>query len=350
MGERYAQLEDGMLLMLGGLPGDFIERSNTSVYSEIQKYLAKTQCPPHYSALVVKLKQALVDDENITDEELDVIIESGNFRLDQYNQSARDILSDSNVDGSGNIRPKKRKRGKKDIPSCIDNDGDNTNSLRSTIPGTNPINALLNPAAVVGNSSVQIASGHGQDSTAYEQTEIESSLELQAMMGDSCLSQPSSAYWVEKIEKNMAVMANVYELNNTLGQYFFAGIEASDLRKQEKKMRRDKYTGAVRLKLPWEGEDFKLEICLSKLVAIGISQAMRGSGEELRDMLGTHIFEAIKTSNRWKEQERDWIQDFSRVLRLSFPGGDIDDDCKLEVVLGYEFGWNFYKRVFPGDL
>ncbi|TEY52421.1 hypothetical protein BOTCAL_0259g00060 [Botryotinia calthae] len=172
-GKRYAQLQDDMLLKLGKLPVELLQ-CTTKEYQKVQAYLATLPYSQSYSALIADLQKVFVGAGLIEDAELDAILESGNFNLDQYDQSSITALSDSDVDSHRRATY--------------------TENPRDRIAGISSISALLNPADCIARStevrqSVQVTSGHGQDSITNEQTESESSgeqstsLELQVEMG-----------------------------------------------------------------------------------------------------------------------------------------------------------------------
>ncbi|KAF7906118.1 hypothetical protein EAF00_000397 [Botryotinia globosa] len=83
IGERYAQLQDDILLKLGRLPAVLIEKCTQNEYHMIQQYLNTMPCSEAHSALVVDLKNAFVGGDTLEDAQLDAIIESGKCRLDQ---------------------------------------------------------------------------------------------------------------------------------------------------------------------------------------------------------------------------------------------------------------------------
>ncbi|KAF7927939.1 hypothetical protein EAE99_005316 [Botrytis elliptica] len=83
IGERYAQLQDDILLKLGRLPAVLIEKCTQNEYHMIQQYLNTMPCSEAHSALVVDLKNAFVGGDTLEDAQLDAIIESGKCRLNQ---------------------------------------------------------------------------------------------------------------------------------------------------------------------------------------------------------------------------------------------------------------------------
>ncbi|TGO31761.1 hypothetical protein BHYA_0417g00080 [Botrytis hyacinthi] len=177
----------------------------------------------------------------------------------------------------------------------------------------------------------------GQGSPTDGRMEIESSREQSE--GSTCQT--------EAIKENIAIMAEVCRLESALGAHCFKGMDASYRRSQEKDTRVLRFTNAVRLHAACrEGEDFKLEVWLSRPIGL-ISQTMMTSVEGLIDVLGDYLFRAMKSSNCWKEHERDGIQDLTSVFNLSFENGKDENDCRLQVTLGYEMGLKFFQSVYP---
>ena len=182
---------------------------------------------------------------------------------------------------------------------------------------------------------------------------------------DSALSQPSirSAYRqggvVEETilggaeaqvvsDMKIAIMAELDKLESPLRVYLFEGINTSRMRHQEKERQCMRFTDTVRLHVAYRpGEDIKLEMWLCASIGNDILQAMIGSAEALRNVLGDYLFEAMKTSNWWKEEERKGIRDFGGAIKVSFPDGHDGSDCKVEVLLGSEMGLELYKNAFP---
>ncbi|PVH70190.1 hypothetical protein DL98DRAFT_521748 [Cadophora sp. DSE1049] len=149
-------------------------------------------------------------------------------------------------------------------------------------------------------------------------------------------------------DMKIAIMAEVDKLESRLGVYFFEGMYASRMRHQEKERQCMRFTDTVRLYVAYRpGEDIKLEMWLCASIGNDISQATIDSAEDLRNVLGDYLFEAMKASNWWKEEERKGICDFSGAVSVSFPDGHNGSDCKVEVLLGSEMGLDLYKNAFP---
>lgn len=146
----------------------------------------------------------------------------------------------------------------------------------------------------------------------------------------------------------IARMAEVNQLEKFLGDYLLEGICTSCMRCQEKERRCMRFTDTVRLYVAYrKGEDIKLEIWVCASIGKDILQATIISAEGLRSVLGSYLFEAMKSSNWRKEQERKEVYDFNGAVNISFPGEHDGSDCKMEVLLGSEMGLDFYKNVFP---
>ncbi|KAG0645019.1 hypothetical protein D0Z07_9192 [Hyphodiscus hymeniophilus] len=146
----------------------------------------------------------------------------------------------------------------------------------------------------------------------------------------------------------IAIMAEVDQLERFLGGYIFEGIYTSCMRHQEKERRCMRFTDTARLHVAYrEGEDIKLEIWLCGSIGNDILQATMSSAEDLRNVLGGYLFEAMNTSNWRKEQERKKTHDFSGAVNITFPDEHNGSDCKMEVLLGSEMGLDLYKNAFP---
>ncbi|KAJ8062028.1 hypothetical protein OCU04_009809 [Sclerotinia nivalis] len=255
-----------------------------------------------------------------------------------------------------------------------------TFGIRST-----SINALLNPAEptqsqqllLVKNLSVAIGSeaglsGYEQGSTIGEHAEFGSSkgekrgLESQAEACDSpskqrrivpfsgldlSLSQPTNGITHDQggaignsISERansgavmyIAEMAELCKLESILGAYLFNNLQ------QEKQC--EKYTYAIRLHFAdCPGGDFKLEIWLCSSIRQAILQVKMGLFEDLRNTLGDYLFEGMKTSNWRKEEEAEGKADCTDAVNIV---GDDENDCKMEVMLGFEAGINFHNYCF----
>lgn len=170
--------------------------------------------------------------------------------------------------------------------------------------------------------------------------------------GDANLSavpQAQDARQVEASETNIAMMAEVDKLESTrtLGGYLFEGMNESRMRHREKDRRWMRFTDTVRLHVAYrEGEDFKLEVWLCSSVGKAISQAKMRSVEDLRDMLGDYLFEAMKASNWRKEEEKKGMIG-TRAVDVSFPNGDDGSDCKVEVMLNFGAGLYVLAEIYP---
>jgi hypothetical protein len=158
---------------------------------------------------------------------------------------------------------------------------------------------------------------------------------------------------VEAIGMNIAKMAVVDKLENTLGTYVFKGMVATRMRGLEKDRRWMKFTDTVRLHINRTGEDYKLEVWLHSSTGKSISQATKGTADDLCNKLGKYLFSGMMTSNWRKEKEKQGIHDFSGAVFLCCPDG-IDhqekSDWKMEVILSSRIGLEIYKNVFPSFL
>jgi hypothetical protein len=74
------------------------EKCTVDEYKMIREYLATIPSSEIYSALVVDLKAAFVGSETIEDTQLDAILQSGKFSLDQYDQCIMPIPNSPNLD------------------------------------------------------------------------------------------------------------------------------------------------------------------------------------------------------------------------------------------------------------
>jgi len=149
-------------------------------------------------------------------------------------------------------------------------------------------------------------------------------------------------------DMKIAIMAEVDKLESALRVYLFGGINTSRMRHQEKERQCMRFTDTVRLHVAYRpGEDIKLEMWLCASIGNDILQATISSAEALRNILGDYLFDAMRTSNWWKEKERKGIRDFDGAIKVSFPDGHDGSDCKVEVLLGSEMGLELYKNAFP---
>jgi hypothetical protein len=111
------------------------------------------------------------------------------------------------------------------------------------------------------------------------------------------------------------------------------------------------FTNALRLKFPYQGEDFKLEIWLYFETGDAISQAISslntavGSDEAFRRLLGDYLFEAVKTSNWGKVKEKRGISSFTGAIDVS-QSGDNRSDCKVTMTLNFEKGFQVHKDIY----
>jgi len=146
----------------------------------------------------------------------------------------------------------------------------------------------------------------------------------------------------------VARMAEVEKLEIPLGGYLFKWMKASRMRHQEKERRCMRFTDTVRLHVAYrEGEDSKLEIWLCASIRNDVSQATIYSAEELRNILGDFLFEAVEASNWRKEQEKKGIYDFRGAFQISSFDEQSGSDCKMDVLLGSKMGLNLSQIAFP---
>ena len=134
----------------------------------------------------------------------------------------------------------------------------------------------------------------------------------------------------ESNERRVVKWAAVDKLNERFGPYLYQGIDTSCMREEEKNSKMTKFTDTVRLHLPDQFDgDIKLEIWLSSSVGKKISQVKMGLDGNLRNILGGHLFDAMK--------------DFD----VSFPYADDGRDCKIKVILDPRAGYIIWNDLFP---
>jgi hypothetical protein len=166
---------------------------------------------------------------------------------------------------------------------------------------------------------------------------------------DSPISQPP----MESVYKEKASVARLNTLEKILGQYLLECMETSHMRRSEENrenMGPIRLTSAVSLYIAGQsGKDYQLEITLGPLLGNAISNqlAEMKSIEDLEMILGEYVFAGMKTSNYRKEEEGKRMLVSTSAVRVSFPGGSgSSDDCKLEVMVGYEKGREIWYAAF----
>ncbi|OBT38933.1 hypothetical protein VE00_10561 [Pseudogymnoascus sp. WSF 3629] len=146
----------------------------------------------------------------------------------------------------------------------------------------------------------------------------------------------------------MAMTAEVDKLESTLGGWLFENMDASHMRQREKDRQMMRFTDTVRLHVAYnEGEDFKLEVWLCSSIGKAISQATMGPVEDLRDMLGDYLYDAMNASNWRKEEERRGMPIGTGAIDVSFHNGDHGSDCKVEVMVNFEAGLYVWAELYP---
>ncbi|KAF1992732.1 hypothetical protein P154DRAFT_528256 [Amniculicola lignicola CBS 123094] len=169
--------------------------------------------------------------------------------------------------------------------------------------------------------------------------------------GSKVLPHTQTASQVEQANDIfMAYMAGMAELENILGTYLFEAMKQSCIRRQEENKNLMTFTDAARLHFAYkEGDDFKLELwlCSSAEKAISQAKATMSSIEDLRNLLGDFLFTAMKTSQRRKREEEIGTSADTSAVEVGFPGGkDSGDDCKLEVMLGFQTGCYIWAKAY----
>ncbi|KJZ72794.1 hypothetical protein HIM_07738 [Hirsutella minnesotensis 3608] len=140
----------------------------------------------------------------------------------------------------------------------------------------------------------------------------------------------------------MARMAEMEKVKATLGVYLFVSMKTSRTRKKEEEERMVSLTDTVRLYFAvQEGEDFKLNIWISSSAGESISKAHSRSVDELRDMLGDYLFEAMEASKKRKSEQNAACTGAVAVLR-----GAKDEDSLLEVILCFAVGKEIYATMY----
>lgn len=145
-----------------------------------------------------------------------------------------------------------------------------------------------------------------------------------------------------------AMMAEVDKLESTLGGWLSENMNASHMRQREKDRQMMRFTDTVRLHVAYnEGEDFKLEVWLCSSIGKAISQAKMRPVEDLRDMLGDYLYDAMKASNWRKEEERRGMPIGTGAINVSFYNGDHGSDCKVELMVNFEAGLCVWAELYP---
>ncbi|KAH9905216.1 hypothetical protein F4778DRAFT_697863 [Xylariomycetidae sp. FL2044] len=141
----------------------------------------------------------------------------------------------------------------------------------------------------------------------------------------------------------MARMAEVGKLRDILGAFLFVGMKLSRARKREAEASQITLTDTVRLHLAsQEGEDFKLAIWVTALTGEMVSAAKSTSVNELRDVLGDYLFEAMVASSKRRGEQMSICT--SAVLVMP---GSKDDDFKIEIMLCFGVGKEIYANMYP---
>lgn len=212
-------------------------------------------------------------------------------------------------EGAGSGQKRKREGSQEGGPNAID--GHNRLIRASSIESLEPA-AAINPQA--GNK------------TGLDSSRCQPSAELISV-------QPT------------ARMAEVDKLEIILGSCLFRGINASRKRNREKARGMIRLTDTVVLHLARQAdEDFKLEVCLCSSIGEAIFQAKMRSIEDLRNMLGDYLFEAMKASNWRKREERTEMTGCTSAVNVFRASGD---DSKLQVMLHFGTGKEVFTQMFP---
>lgn len=144
-----------------------------------------------------------------------------------------------------------------------------------------------------------------------------------------------------------ARMARVDKLEIVLGGILFTAILASDRRKQEDQKKWFSLTDTVALQpAVQEGDDFIIELWLCRSMGRVILDAMMHSIDNLRVILGNHLFEAMKASNLMRKEEMGKEEMSTNAIKVSFPNGE-KEDCKVEITINFWAGNDDLGLLFP---
>lgn len=144
---------------------------------------------------------------------------------------------------------------------------------------------------------------------------------------------------------NIAMTAKVDQLLPILGQYLFNGMDTSRTRRQEKDIGWISFTNTVLLHISDnKGDDYKLELWVCSSVGRAILQAKTRAVEDLKDMLGGYLFNAMKTSKLMKKEEERGLLKGTDAFEVSFQDAS---DCKVEVMLSYRAGQYVWAELYP---
>ena len=141
-----------------------------------------------------------------------------------------------------------------------------------------------------------------------------------------------------------ATLADMHKLQYIIGEYLLAGMKASRVRRREEDMGQRTLTNAMRLRpARTEGGDFWLEIWLCVSVGEKILEARMRSFEDLKRLLGDYLFEAVKASNKRKEEEKTEKLACTNAVDVYFYKGD----SRLKIMLTFEVGMQILLEAFP---
>ncbi|KAH8708419.1 hypothetical protein GQ44DRAFT_715503 [Phaeosphaeriaceae sp. PMI808] len=96
-------------------------------------------------------------------------------------------------------------------------------------------------------------------------------------------------------------------------------------------------------------KDFKLEISLGSSIGNAISQELAGmtSPEYLKTLLGEYLLAGMMSSIQRNEEEKRGVPAPTKAVKVFFPTGNgSGDDCKLQVMLGYDAGVAIWYNAF----
>ncbi|CZT53315.1 uncharacterized protein RSE6_14801 [Rhynchosporium secalis] len=164
---------------------------------------------------------------------------------------------------------------------------ESSTEVDSGTPGPDSIGALLNAAKHITTATACKALDQ------HRKRRRSTTEETSSVGVHFSVSQVQADNQVEAIETNIAEVAEVGRLGDTLGGYLFKGIDTTHMRNREQDRGIISFTETVRLHFGYrEGEDFKLEVWLCSSVGKAIVQA-RISVEDLRGKLSDYLFGSV---------------------------------------------------------
>jgi hypothetical protein len=143
----------------------------------------------------------------------------------------------------------------------------------------------------------------------------------------------------------VAKFATIEKIKTIVGTYIFAGIKASNTRKQEHASSLNTLTETVRLHCPQqEGDDCMLEIIISYSAAAAILEARATSIGELNDYLGDYLSTAMESSKQRKHERTQGTSKDTDAIRVQ--NGCNGADSIMAVMIMFDMGIKILNEVY----